>query len=105
MEPRMSNEAVFVVVEIVEVKDAELLKTYQAGARAQVAGFGGTVIGRGATTFEGEPEIAMLMIQNWPNEAAFRNWQDSDTYRSLRHMRERAVVMRIGIVPAFTPAA
>jgi uncharacterized protein (DUF1330 family) len=95
----MSNEEVFVVVEIVDVRDAELLKTYQAGARAQVAGFGGTVIGRGVTTFEGHPEFAMLMVQRWPNEAAFRNWQDSEAYRPLRRMREQAVVMRIGIVP------
>jgi uncharacterized protein (DUF1330 family) len=100
----MSNEEVFVVVEIVDVKDAELLKTYQTGARAQVAGFGGTVIGRGVTTFEGDPGFAMLMIQKWPNEAAFRDWQDSDAYRPLRRMREQAVVMRIGIVPVFTQA-
>ena len=100
----MSSEEVFVVVEIVEVKDAELLKTYQAGARAQVAGFGGAVIGRGVKTFEGHPAFAMLMVQKWPSEAAFRNWQDSDAYRPLRRMREQAVAMRIGIVPVFTPA-
>jgi uncharacterized protein (DUF1330 family) len=101
----MSNEEVFVVVEIVEVLDEELLKTYQAGARAQVAGFGGTVVGRGVRTFEGEPEFAMLMIQKWPDEASFRNWQASDAYRPLLEKRNQAVRMRIGIVPVFTPAA
>jgi uncharacterized protein (DUF1330 family) len=100
----MSNEAVFVVVEIVDVLDEELLKTYQAGARAQVAGFGGTVIGRGVSTFEGDPAFAMLMIQKWPNEAAFRNWQESDAYRPLRQKRQRAAKLRIGIVPVFTPS-
>jgi uncharacterized protein (DUF1330 family) len=100
----MSNEAVFVVVEIVDVLDEELLKTYQAGARAQVAGFGGTVIGRGVKTFEGEPQFAMLMIQKWPNEAAFRNWQESDAYRPLLQKRQRAAKLRIGIVPVFTPS-
>jgi len=98
----LSNEEVFVVVEIVEVLDEELLKTYQAGARAQVAGFGGTVIGRGVKTFEGDPEFAMLMIQKWPSESAFRNWQQSDAYRPLLQKRQRAVKMRIGIVPIFT---
>jgi uncharacterized protein (DUF1330 family) len=101
----MSDEEVFVVVEIVEVLDEELLKTYQAGARAQVSGFGGTVIGRGVKAFEGEPEFAMLMIQKWPNEAAFRNWQQSDAYRPLLQKRKQAVKMRIGIVPVFTQAA
>jgi uncharacterized protein (DUF1330 family) len=100
----MSNEEVFVVVEIVDVLDEELLKTYQAGARAQVAGFGGTVIGRGVKTFEGEPQFAMLMIQKWPNEAAFRNWQESDAYRPLLQKRQRAAKLRIGIVPVFTPS-
>jgi len=101
----MPNEEVFVVVEIVEVLDEELLKAYQAGARAQVAGFGGTVIGRGVRNFEGEPEFAMLMIQKWPNEAAFFKWQESDAYRPLLHKRQQAVRMRIGIVPAFQLAA
>jgi uncharacterized protein (DUF1330 family) len=101
----MPSEEAFVVVEIVEVLDEELLKTYQAGARAQVADFGGTVIGRGVKTFEGEPEFAMLMIQKWPSEAAFRKWQESDAYRPLLEKRKRAVKMRIGIVPFFTPAA
>jgi uncharacterized protein (DUF1330 family) len=100
----MSNEEVFVVVEIVEVMDEELLKTYQAGARAQVAGFGGKVIGRGVTTFEGDPPFAMLMVQKWPNEAAFRNWQQSDAYRPLLQKRQRAAKLRIGIVPVFTPS-
>jgi len=95
----MSNEEVFVVVEIVDVKDAEMLKTYQAGARAQVGRFGGIVIGRGVTTFEGDPEFAMLMIQRWPNEAAFRDWQHSEAYRPLFQMRQQAVVLRIAIVP------
>jgi uncharacterized protein (DUF1330 family) len=100
----MPNEEVFVVVEIVEVLDDELLKTYQAGARAQVAGFGGTVIGRGVKTFEGGPEFAMLMIQKWPSEAAFRKWQESDAYRPLLQKRQQAVRMRIGIVPVFQQA-
>jgi uncharacterized protein (DUF1330 family) len=95
----MSNEEVFVVVEIVDVKDAEMLKTYQAGARAQIAGFGGTVVGRGVKTFEGQPEFAMLMIQRWPDEAAFRNWQQSEAYRPLLQIRRQAASLRIGIVP------
>src|SRR3954453_6501742 len=100
----MSNEEVFVGVEMVEVLAEELLKTHQAGGRAQVAGFGGTVIGRGVRTFEGEPDFAMLMIQKWPSEAAFRKWQESDAYRPLLEKRQRAVRMRIGIVPVFQAA-
>ena len=95
----MSSEEVFVVVEIVSVRNPELLKTYQAGARAQVGSFGGTVIGRGVTTFEGDPAFAMLMIQKWPNEAMFRDWQDSEAYRPLMAMRKEAAALRIAIVP------
>lgn len=75
----MSQEgAVLVVAEIRAIYDEESFKTYQLGARAQLSKRGGKVLGRGTSMFEGEPPFGQLLIQRWPSEAAFREWQSSE---------------------------
>jgi hypothetical protein len=49
--------------------------------------------------FEGEP-VGRLLIQRWPSETAFREWQASEEYRPLRERRMRAADLRIAIVAA-----
>ncbi len=92
--------SVFVVVEIFEVRDAKALREYQAGARAQLAAFGGVVIGRGGEAFDGVPPFGPLLIQRWPSADAFKTWQASDDYRPLLELRRRAANLRIAIIPA-----
>ena len=95
----MSDTPVFVVVEMTAVRDAEKLKTYQAGARAQLLERGGTVVARGSFPIEGEPPFGPLLVQKWPSEHAFREWQESEAYRPLKALRREAVSMRITVVP------
>lgn len=95
----MQSSEVLVVVEIRSVKDPEALKSYQLGARQQIAAYGASVIARGGTTLEGLPPFGPLMVQRWPSEKAFRAWQASDDYRPLRALRKSCVDLRIAVVP------
>ena len=95
----MSDGSVFVVVEIRSVDNADQFKAYQSGAREQIGTYGGIVIARGGSPVEGNPPFGALMIQKWPSEQAFRNWQESDEYKPLREMRRNCVDLRISIVP------
>jgi uncharacterized protein (DUF1330 family) len=94
----MTDEAVLVVTEIRSVRNPEELKAYQAGARNQIAKYGGKVIARGSRNTETE-EFGMLLVQAWPSERAFVDWQESQEYRPLRDLRRRCADMRIAVVP------
>ena len=95
----MSDAAVLVVVEMTAVRDPEQLKTYQSGARVQLGARGGVVVARGISPVEGSPPFGALLVQQWPSERAFREWQQSEEYRPLKALRERCVDMRIAVVP------
>jgi uncharacterized protein (DUF1330 family) len=99
----MTDPAVLIVVEITAVRDADQLKTYQTAARAQLAERGGVVVARGTSPVEGSPPLGMLLIQKWPSEQAFRDWQESDAYRPLKSLRQQCVDMRIAVVPVVQP--
>jgi uncharacterized protein (DUF1330 family) len=94
----MGNGEVLVLIEVVRVKDPEMLAQYQAGARAQIREHGGRVIGRGGGAYFGEPEYGTLLVQHWPSELAFRQWQASDEYIPLLAKRSQAADIRIAII-------
>lgn len=94
----MSEAGVLVVIEIAAVRDADALKRYQMGARDQIARFGGSVLARGGSTFEGAP-FGPVLVQRWPSQAAFAAWQDSAEYQPLRALRQSCADLRIAIVP------
>ena len=93
----MADGEILVVVEILEVKDPEKLAQYQAQARVQSAARGAAVVGRGSDTYFGDP-FGTLLVQRWPSEAAFRDWQESDAYRQLLPLRTEAARVRLAIV-------
>jgi uncharacterized protein (DUF1330 family) len=98
-EEMMAGDEVLVVAELQRVHDAEGLKRYQQGARAQISRFGGVVLGRGGNSFEGSPAFGTVLVQKWPSAEAFAAWQNSEDYRPLREIRQRCADMRIAIVP------
>jgi uncharacterized protein (DUF1330 family) len=90
---------VLVIVEVVRIRDAQAFDEYRAQARAQGAARGVAVLARGGSTFEGDPPYADIMVQRWPSEQAFLNWQDSEEYKPLRAIRQKAADIRIAIAP------
>jgi uncharacterized protein (DUF1330 family) len=99
----MTEAAVLIVVEMTAVRDADQLKAYQTAARAQIAERGGIVVARGTSPVEGSPPPGTLLIQKWPSEQAFRDWQDSEAYKPLKALRLQCVDMRIAVVQLVQP--
>ena len=97
-ETNLPGPEVLVLVEVRAVRDAAGLAAYQAEARKQMTQRGGVVIGRGGSSFEGDP-VGPLVVQRWPSEADFRAWQESDEYKPLRERRKRSADLKITIVP------
>ena len=95
----MQENAVFVVIEIVSVKDAKGLGEYIERAGELIGSLGGVVIARGGSAVADEPGFAPLVIQRWPSEGAFRAWLDSETYEPLNKIRLASATMRVAIVP------
>ena len=95
----MAEPGVLVVVEVRSISDGEKFKAYQAGAREQIARWGGRVIARGGEPVPGEAPFSPLMIQAWPSARAFVDWQESEEYRPLREMRRACADLRMGILP------
>lgn len=91
-------EGVLVVIETIRVLDPELLAGYQAQAREQLMARGGKLLARGGVAFEGPPLTGPVLIQRWPTEQAFRDWQESEEYRPLMALRKKAVELRLTIV-------
>ena len=92
-------DSILVVVETIEISDKERFATYQGQARQQLLERGGSLLARGGTLFEGAPLSGPVLIQRWPSEDAFREWQDSEEYRPLRDIRNEVANLRITIVP------
>jgi hypothetical protein len=56
----MQETAVFVIIEVVSVEDAEGLKVYQERASELIGPLGGVLVGRGGKPVDGEPGFAPL---------------------------------------------
>ena len=95
----MQETAVFVVIEVVSVKDPAGLENYVRRASELIGQLGGELVAQGGMPIDGEPGFAPLVIQRWPSEAAFRAWLDSDAYQPLNKIRLASATMRVAIVP------
>lgn len=96
----MPEQEVIVIVEVQAVHNAVALDAYRTQVRGQMTAFGGRLLARGGSLFEGTPPLEHgLLLQHWPSEEAFRAWQSSDAYAPLLRIRNEAARVRISIVP------
>lgn len=95
----MASDEVLVVIEVLEVLDAEEFAKYQAAAREQMTRRGGRVVARGASLLEGEIAPKALVVQRWRSRTDFEDWLESEEYRPLRVLRRRCARLRIVAVP------
>lgn len=97
----MSDSSVYVVTEILVVKDAAALRVYATASRLQVEERGGNVVAKGGTDFH-DGSASLFIVHKWPDVQTFENWQASDEYRPLKETRQRSAEVRMTIVPAAT---
>lgn len=97
----MAQGEVLIIVEVQEIFDEEAFNAYRTQARQQLLERGGELLGRGGELFEGSPPLTgSVLVQRWPSEGAFREWQASDDYRPLLQLRKEAARLRLVLVPA-----
>ncbi len=84
----------------VEVTNAEEFAPYREAVPATIAQYGGRYLARGGrvTSMEGGWEPKRLVILEFPSMEQALAWYNSEEYRPLRAMRERAANTRFVIV-------
>lgn len=91
--------SVYAVFEV-DVLDAEAYKPYSQSVPAMIAKAGGRYLARGGdlTTLEGAAGGERVVILEFPSEAAFRSWYDSEEYKPLHALRQRVTNSRALLV-------
>lgn len=89
------------VVSRVKIHDPAAMAGYFEAAPATVAAFGGAyqVRTNDISPLEGPWQFDRMVVLRFPDEAQARAWYDSDAYRPLRDLRQRAATAEIMLVP------
>ena len=84
----------------VNVTDPEKYEAYKKLSPAAIAAFGGRFLSRGGNleTLEGAPETRRVVIVEFPDMQAARDFYDSPQYRKARAAREGAAEAQFFIV-------
>ena len=96
----------YLVSNIAEVKDPELMKKYSAGAPATVAAFGGKVIARATPVMlddRGATTGTVFLIQ-FPSMKNLTDWFHSPGYSAVRPFRENASTGRLYAIEGLPPS-
>jgi uncharacterized protein (DUF1330 family) len=80
------------VIANVDVTDPDLYAEYRKGVEASLAPFGGRFLARGgrAEALEGAYAPKRVVVLAFPDYDGAKAWWDSDVYRPLRDLRQRA---------------
>ena len=91
--------AAYVIVNV-RIKDPELYREYAAGTPASIARFGGRFLVRGGEVEvrEGSWSPERVVVLEFPDGDAARAWYESDEYRALLAIRQRAAEAELVIV-------
>jgi uncharacterized protein (DUF1330 family) len=95
----------YVIVDI-DVHDPDLYhRDYAPHAPATIERYGGRYIARGGAVEvrEGDWEPGRLVVIEFPDVDAARRWHDSEEYRPLRDVRDRAATARLIITEGLSP--
>lgn len=79
------------------VKSPEKFAAYVQGHLPSIAQHGGKVLSRSLAPLavEGDWQPKVLVVHEWPDEAAFRRWYDSAEYAPWKAMRPDACELRM----------
>jgi uncharacterized protein (DUF1330 family) len=80
------------VIANIDVHDQALYDEYRQGVPATLEQYGGRFLVRGGTveTLEGSPQPKRLVVLEFESVEAAKRWYDSDEYRDLKALRQRA---------------
>jgi uncharacterized protein (DUF1330 family) len=86
----------YVVIET-DIQDPEQYERYKAASPAAVRGGGGRFVVRGGelAVLEGDWDPSRLVILEFPDLDAVKEWYDSPQYVEARKLREGAATLRM----------
>jgi uncharacterized protein (DUF1330 family) len=94
---QMSEGPAYIIVELLEVNDADGLSEYAAAIAEQMRSPGGRTFARGFDVVEGSPQGQTRVILEFPSVQAFKEWQEAPEYQELKALcRCSAVINLIG---------
>ncbi len=90
---------VFVVVEVLAVRNAKIMEDYVAAIAPQMARFGARNVGAGLKTYKGKSDAINMVISWWPSAQVYIDWQNSDEYAPWAEKRKAAADIRVHFIP------
>lgn len=90
---------VFVVVEVLAIRDPNVMADYVAAIAPQMAHYGAKNVGAGLKTHKGRSDAIQMVISRWPSAQTYLDWQASDTYGPWGEKRKAAADIRTHFVP------
>jgi uncharacterized protein (DUF1330 family) len=93
------------VVATVQVTDPTQYKEYMALAPIAIAKYGGKYLTRGGAmeTMEGDEQTKRVVLLEFPDMDAARNFYDSPEYRAAREKRKDAAIFQLVLLEEFDP--
>jgi uncharacterized protein (DUF1330 family) len=91
----MSEGPAYIIVELLELKDADGLSRYGAAIAEQMRPRGAHTLARGFDVLEGSPQGQVSVILEFPSVQAFKDWQEAPEYQELKALRQRSAVVNL----------
>jgi uncharacterized protein (DUF1330 family) len=91
------------IVDVVEVRDAEKYAQYRERVPETLARVGATYLARGhsISVFAGEWTPDRVVVVQFPSMDVARTWWESDDYAEMKKLREESTRMNMVLVEAF----
>jgi uncharacterized protein (DUF1330 family) len=91
----MSQATAYVIVELLEVKDAAGFAEYASAIVEHMRSRGARTVARGFDVVEGSPQGRGRVILEFPSMKAFKDWQEAPEYQDLKALRLRSAVINL----------
>lgn len=89
-----TKQPVLVLVEVLEITDAEMMRDYAIAIAPQMAAFGARNLAAGLHTHKGKTDAINMVASYWPTAQAYLDWQASAAYAPWAEKRLNAARIR-----------
>lgn len=93
-----STGPVYAIIEV-KLKNPPRFMEYVQGHRPSMLQYGGQILleYKRTAVYEGNAQWDILVIHQWPSEAAFKQWWDSPEYRPWKEMRSEGADVNLAL--------
>lgn len=99
-----TEQPVLVLVEVLEIMDAETMRDYVVAIAPQMAAFGARNLAAGLHTHKGKTDAINMVASYWPTAQAYLDWQTSAAYAPWMYKRVQAARIRTHFLPVIPDA-